>query len=200
MGQGIVVILGGTPRSGKTTLAVMLAKNGFSKLSFDHIGEALHEGLPEVVIEDPHDQECSAAKMYRFFETMVQCAVSDAIIYGIHTVIDMYDFTPAYISILPCQESIQAFFLGYPGFTVDEILYNIRHYAQPTDWIAQVDEGYAREVAERCHSVNEKLVAQCRDYGYEFVDTGAGESRGIALNGLFGRIMSSTDGKGRQAQ
>lgn len=190
MQEGKVVILGGTPRSGKTTLAVMLAKHGFSKISFDHISESVHNGFPEVVIENPHDQECSAAKMYRFFETMVQCVVSDAGIYGIHTVIDMYDFTPAYMDRLPCREKIQVYFLGYPGFTEDEIAYNIRHYAQPSDWITQVDEEYAREVAARCHAINKKLVEQCGEYGFEFVDTGAGEQRSIALNGLYDKIMS----------
>lgn len=194
MNQGKVVILGGTPRSGKTSLAVMLARHGFSKLSFDHIGEALHEGLPEVVIDRPHDQECSAEKLYRFFETLVGCAVSDARIYGLSTVIDMYDFTPEYVSKLPGMENLQVFFLGYPGFTVEEIAHNIRHYAEPTDWIAQVDEDYALEVAERCHAVNEKLVRQCRQYGYEFVDTGAGAKRGEVLGGLFNRIME-TDGR-----
>lgn len=183
--------MGGTPRSGKTTLAVMLAKHGFTKLSFDHIGEAVHDGFPEVVIEQPHDQECSAQKMYRFFETMVRCAVSDAHIYKLSTVIDMYDFTPEYVDRLPDKESLQVFFLGYPGFTVDEIAFNIRHYAEPTDWIAQVDEAYAMEVAARCHAVNDRLVRQCEQYGYEFINTGAGERRREVLNSLFDRILES---------
>jgi 2-phosphoglycerate kinase len=190
MQKGKVVILGGTPRSGKTTLAVMLAKNGFSKISFDHIGEAIDKGLPEVVIKDRHNQECSAAKLYGFFETLVECAVADAGRYGLNTVIDMYDFTPEFVRRLPCQDSIEVYFLGYPGFNAGEILHNIRHYADPADWIAQVDEDYAMEVAERCHRVNQKLLQQCRQYGYEFIDTGAGDNRAVALDGLFHRITT----------
>jgi hypothetical protein len=187
--KGKTIILGGTPRSGKTTLAVLLAKSGFSKISFDHINESIEKGLPEVVIEDSHNQECSAKKLYRFFETMVGCAVTDDEIYGINTVIDMYDFTPEYVSKLPYQESIKVFFLSYPDFTADVIKNNIKHYAQPTDWIAQVDDDYLMEVAERCDLVNQKLVRQCKEFGYELVNTGAGEDRDRVLQSLYQRII-----------
>jgi hypothetical protein len=167
----------------------MLAKNGFSKLSFDHIGESIGKGLPEVIIENEHDQECCARKLYKFFETMVGGALSDAEQYGINTVIDMYDFTPEYVSKLPSRELFDAYFLGYPDFSADEIEYNIRHFAQPTDWIAQVNEEYLKEVAQRCYQVNLKLVKQCAEYGYELINTGAGETRDIVLNTLYQRII-----------
>jgi adenylate kinase family enzyme len=197
--QGNVVILGGTPRSGKTTLAVQLAKNGYSKISFDYINESIEKGLPEVIIEDNHNQECCAKKLYMFFETMVGGAVTDAKIYSMSTVIDMYDFTPEYVSKLPYQDSIEAYFLGYPDFNIDAIKYNIKYYAQPTDWIAQVDEEYLNEVAERCYIINHKLVTQCKQYGYQFVNTGAGEARIIALNNLYSKIINDYKTKNSMA-
>ena len=188
MDKGKVIIIGGTPRSGKTTLSVRLAKNGFSRISFDHINESIEKGLPEVIIEDRHDQECCANKLHLFFETMVNNAISDAKTYGINTVIDMYDFTPEYVDKLANKQDLEIYFLGYPEFNVDEIKYNIKHYAQPTDWIAQVNDKYLGEVAERCFKVNQKLVEQCNEYGYQFVDTGAGEKREIVLDSLFNKI------------
>lgn len=186
--KGKVVILGGTPRSGKTTLAVMLARNGFSKWSFDIINEAIEKGLPEVSIEDNHDQESCAKKLYPFFETVVGGAVEDARRFGLNTVIDMYDYTPECVSRLSDLTEIDVYFLAYPDFSIDEIRTNIRHFAQPEDWIAQVDEDYLTVVAERCDRVNQKLVRQCAEYGFKLVNTGAGDDREHALANLFHEI------------
>lgn len=191
MKQGKVVILGGTPRAGKTTLAVQLARNGFSKVSFDHLSDALREGFHEITLDNWTDQEICAKKIYSFFESIVGSAVSDAKIHGLNTVIDMYDFTPEYVSKLPFQKDIEVYFLAYPGKSVDEIRHNIRFYAEPTDWIAEVDDDYLTVVAQRCFQVNEKLVRQCDEYGYALVNTGAGDERLIALNKLFSKITGN---------
>jgi len=116
--------------------------------------------------------------------------LSDARTYGINTVIDMYDFTPEYVNKLPFQDDIKAYFLAYPNLSVEEIQYNIRFYAEPTDWIAQVDDEYLAVVARRCHDVNEKLVYQCKEYGYELIHTGAGEDRAKILHAFINRILS----------
>jgi hypothetical protein len=186
--KGKVVILGGTPRSGKTTLALMLARRGFSKLSFDIFNEAIEKGLPEVVIEDYHDQESCARKLYPFFETIVGGAVDEARRFGLNTVIDMYDYTPEYVSRLPYLADVDVFFLAYPDFDVAEIRTNIRQYAQPEDWIAQVDEEYLTVVADRCDRVNQKLVKQCAEYGFRLVNTGAGGDRDRVLDQLYREI------------
>lgn len=186
--QGKVVILGGTPRSGKTTLAVMLARHGFSKWSFDIINEAIEKGLPEVSIEDNHDQESCAKKLYLFFETIVGGAIDDARRYGLNTVIDMYDYTPEYVSRLPYQADLNVYFLAYPDFGVDLVRHNIRHFAQPEDWIAQVDEDYLTVVAERCDRVNQKLVRQCAEYSFRLINTGAGDDRDRVLENLYREI------------
>ena len=189
MNQGRVVIIGGTPRAGKTTLSVRLAHHGFSMLSFDHISEALQQGFPEIQVEDWTDQEVCAKRLYPFFEAMVKYAVGDARLYGVNTVIDMYDYTPEYVSKLPFQDAIEVYYLAYPDFTVPEIRHNIRFYAAPTDWIAQVDEDYLDVVAKRCSMVNEKLVRQCGQYGYRLINTGACSQRTAILDDLFHQII-----------
>jgi predicted ATPase len=190
MKQGKVVILGGTPRAGKTTLAVRLTRHGFSRISFDQLSVALKKGFPEIIIEDQYNQEVCSKKKSAFFESIVESAVDDAKIYGLDTVIDMYDFTPEYISKLPFQKDIEVHFLAYPGMTVDEIRHYIKFFAEPSDWIAEVDDDYLNVVARRCFAVNEKLVEQCKKYGYELVDTKSGDKRKDALDDLFDRIMS----------
>ena len=187
MTQGKVIIIGGTPRAGKTTLATRLAKNGYSKISFDLVSDALRKGFPDLINNWTSQEEC-AQKKYLFFEGLVEGAVNDAKIYGLNTVFDMFDFTPEYVRKLPFQKDIKVFYLSYPGLTADEIRHNIRFYAEPTDWIAQVDEDYLTEVAQRCYLFNKKLLKQCKEYGYELVDTKAGTERTRTLDELFIKI------------
>ncbi len=189
MKQGRLVILGGPPRAGKTTLAVRLAHHGFNMLSFDHISEALQQGFPEIQVEDWTDQDACAKRLFPFFKAIVKCAVEDARLYGVNTVIDMYDYTPEYVSKLPFQDAIEVYYLAYPDFSVPEIRHIIRVYAAPTDWIAQVDEEYLDVVARRCSMANEKLVRQCGQYGYRLINTGAGSQRTAVLDDLFHQII-----------
>ena len=188
MQQGKVVILGGAPRAGKTTLAIQLARHRFNKISFDYLSDALQKGFPEIIIKDWTDQETCAKKIFSFFESIVESAINDAKIYGLNTVIDMYDFTPEYVSKLPFQKDIEVYFLAYPGLSVVDIRHNIKFFAEPTDWVAQVDDDYLTVVAQRCFQVNEKLVRQCEKFGYELVDTGSGSKRGEVLGALQSKI------------
>jgi 2-phosphoglycerate kinase len=190
MKQGKVVILGGTPRAGKTTLAVNLTRNGFSKISFDSLSEAIRKGFDEVFIEDWTCQEICAEKKYKFFESIIESLVNDAKIYGLNTVIDMYDFLPEYINKLPFQKDIEVYFLAYPDISIGEIKHNIKFYAESTDWIAQVDEEYLDVVAKRCYFINQKLVKQCKEYGYDLINTGVGDERTKTLDKLLNRIIS----------
>lgn len=186
---GQVIILGGTPRAGKTTVACALARRGYSMLSFDQLSDAIREGLPEVEIHDWTDRDEVAPKLFPFFTTLVQGACINARAYGVNMVIDMYPFTPEYIARLPEEIGLHAFFLGYPGYDVETIRRAIRSHAKSDDWIAQVDEDYLQVVALRCADMNETLLRQCAQYGYPLVDTGMGDARGPALGALLAEIL-----------
>lgn len=194
MQKGKVVILGGTPRAGKTTLANMLTRSGFNLISFDSISQAIKDGLPEIKIEDWTDQEQCSKKLYPFFEALIKGYIgSEGQMFGLtglNYVVDMYTFSPEYINKLPFQNEIKVYFLGYPNQSIEEIRHNIKFYAEPADWIAQVDEEYLTVVAQRCYFVNQKTWEQCQKYGYEFIDTDAGDNRNTILNDLFNKIIT----------
>lgn len=191
MNTGRVLLIGGCPRAGKTTLSVRLAKEGgFSRISLDSISDALIQGFPEILIEDPTDQEECATKKFAFFQSFIGSLLNDAELYGINSVLDMYDFTPEHVHRLPFRDRLEVWFLGFPELSVSEIRRVIRQYAAPTDWIAQVDEDYLTVVAERIHRFNQKLKKQCQDYGYPFVDTGVGDARTQKLQELYEMIIT----------
>jgi len=175
-----VVILGGNARSGKTTLAMMLQKAGWHRVSFDPIVGGMEAlGLKW---EQPEEE------LFAFFESMVTSALGEAESDGIRTVIDMYDFLPAQVARLQADERVAAYFLAYPGQSVEQIKHNVVHYARPTDWIAQVNEEYLAQCAERFAARNAMLQQECARYNARLVNTGAGDERPRALQALFEEI------------
>lgn len=176
--MGKVVILGGNARSGKSTLANRLTKKGFSKISFDNLYHDLEEGL-KIKIEDfPYELQFS------FFESIVNTALKEIEIEDINIVIDMYDFMPSDIEKLKNKEKLEVYFLAYPNCSLEEIKYNVIHYAKPTDWIAQVEEEYLNSCVKRFYERNQILVKECEKYQMKLIDTMTGENRKVVLSQL----------------
>lgn len=182
--MGKVIILGGNARSGKSTLAYRLVKSGFNHISFDNIYSAIEDGLKINMDELSND------KQFAFFESVVNKALEEAQIEGIDTVIDMYDFLPIDISRLQNKDKVEAYFLAYPNCTMDEIKYNVIHYAKPTDWIAEVDEEYLDSCVQRFYERNNMLVQECKKYNLPLIDTKSGEERNIILDKLLNEITN----------
>lgn len=178
-----VVILGGNARSGKSTLAYKLIKNGYNRISFDNIYNAIEEGL-NVKID-----ELSSELKFAFFENIINKSIEEAEEEKINFVIDMYDFLPADIDRLKNKDKVKVYFLAYPNCSLEEIRFNVIHYAKPTDWIAQVNEEYLDSCVKRFYERNKLLVKECNKYGLNLVDTKSGEKRNIVLNQLLNEII-----------
>ena len=188
---GKLILICGAPRAGKTTIAVRLARErGFSRISFDGISEALWRGFPEISIKDPTDIEECAEKKFEFFKVLLATQLADAQRYGIDTVMDLCDFLPEYMQKLPFRNALSIYYLGFPDLTSGEIRKVIRDYADPGDWIAQVDDAYLTSVAQRICAINKKIRQQCTQYGYRFIDTGIGQLRKETLDTLFDEISA----------
>lgn len=181
--MGKVVILGGNARSGKSTLAYKLNKQGYNRISFDNLYSAIEEGL-KINMDDLPEENTTA-----FFESIVNKALEEAELENINTVIDMYDFLPSHIAKLTNKDKVEVYFLAYPNCTKEEIKYNVIHYAKPTDWIAQVDEDYLNTCVERFVNRNNLLVNECRTYNATLIDTSSGNERDIILNNLLKIII-----------
>lgn len=182
--MGKVVILGGNARSGKSTLAYQLVGRCFSRISFDNIYNAMEDGL-KISIED-----MSKDLQFSFFESIVNKSIEEAEIENVNTVIDMYDFLPEDINRLKNKDKVEVYFLAYPKCTLEEIKYNVIHYAKPTDWISKVDSEYLDSCVKRFYERNQMLLEECRKYNMSLIDTMSGENRNKVLNDLLLRIVS----------
>ncbi len=182
--MGKVVILGGNARSGKTTLAYKLQKQGFNRISFDLLNVYIKDGLK--IDFDNLDTETK----FNYFESVVNEAVKEVNNEDVNIVIDMYDYLPSDINKLKNKDNIEVYFLAYPSCTKEEINYNITHYAKPTDWIAQVNEKYLDSCVDRFYERNKMLVEECQKYSMTLIDTKSGEERNKIINDLFDRIIN----------
>jgi len=184
MKRGKVVILGGNARSGKTTLAMKLAEKGFNRISFDTLNSALEDGLKMDLGDNP------AEILIGFLKIIIERSLEEAEIYEIDTVIDMYDFTPKYLSKVTNLDNVEVYFLAYPNCSKEEIAYNVKYYAEPTDWIAQVNKKYFEECVERFYQRNKLIKDECEEYEFELIDTDCGDNRNLILDELFNRIIN----------
>ena len=185
--SGKVMLLGGCPRTGKTTLSVKLVKSGkgFSKISGDYLGEAVDVGLKE--------HEKISVNKFEFIKLLLEKLLYDAEVYGINSIFDYcsYDFTPEDIEKLEFKNKLEIYFFGFPDISVSEIRYNIKYYAKYADWISHVSDDYIEEVAKKIYAHNIVLKQQCEKYGYRFVNTGVGVEREAILNLLYGKIIDN---------
>jgi hypothetical protein len=182
--KGRVILIGGCPRTGKTTLSVRLVKSGkgFSKISGDYFGEAFSENRLTGEIKE---------NSFELVEKFLEGLLRDAEVYGINSVFEYcsWDFTIEEVERLPFKDKLDVYFLGFPDISVEEIKYNIKHYAKPADWIYHCSDDYIEETAEKIYAHNIILKKQCEKYNYRFVNTGVGEDRDIILNALYGEII-----------
>ena len=182
--MGKVVILGGNARSGKTTLAYKLQKQGFNRISFDLLNTYIEDGL------NINFDDLSEEKKFNFFESVVNEAVSESENEDINIVIDMYDYLPKDIEKLSNNSKVEVYFLAYPECTKEEIKYNVVHYAKPTDWIAQVNEEYLNSCVDRFYERNKILVEECDKYDISLIDTKSGDKRNKIIEDLFNKIIN----------
>lgn len=178
--MGKVVVLGGNARSGKSTLAYMLVKKGFSRISFDNICETL---------KDVYDIDVTNNKSFEFFEYIVNKSIEESNNENIDYVIDMYDYLPEDINKLENKDKIEVYFLAYPNCTKEEIKYNVIHYAKDSDWIKQVNKDYLNECVDRFYNRNKLVVNECSKYNYKLINTSSGDDRYIVLNNLLNEII-----------
>jgi len=183
--MGKVVILGGNARSGKTTLAHMLTKKGYTIVSFDTI---------QKVIESTFDldfDELEREKKLKLFENVVDEYIKESETFNTNVVIDMYDYLPSDIRKLKHRKKLKVYFLAYPDSSHEEIRYNIIKYAKKNDWINHVDKKTFDEIINGFEQRNRILKEECSVLNYPLIDTKQGIERTRILRKLYYEILRS---------
>jgi len=126
------VIIAGTPRSGKTTLSLMLSEIGLTHYKMDTIKRA----ICAIYNLDQHDWISHSKEMATLIEYIIKENASDTTNGIEYYALDTPHLFPKDIKHL--NESALIIFLGYKDITSNEKLKEIRKYDQKNYWSSQV--------------------------------------------------------------
>jgi hypothetical protein len=172
VGGGILYLVGGAPRVGKSMLAQrLLAAEAIPWLPTDVVRTVLRRVLPELdaADQDPVDAEQLAAVMYPHIEQAAQVCAQEAERF----LIEGFELSPWYPRRLEAAlepTSVRDGFLGNSTFSADDLASyrgpKPQHEGEATR--AQLTEA-AAWIRHRSH----QLRKQCREEALPYVDVGA---------------------------
>lgn len=165
------VILAGTSRSGKTTLARRLQQEtGYSLVSGDALICTFESIYPQLNISHEGDW----TTVCRTWEDFILVYLNHMITYeNIPFIFDTFHLLPEQVARHKLHEKYHVLFFGYPQMSIEKKLHTIRTY--PTghyDWTTeQSDEELSGDVASFIER-SRYLEQECRRYDLPFIDTG----------------------------
>ena len=158
------IIIGGTVRSGKSTLANLLRKElGYSLFESDTIINAFHKTFPELGIV--HNKPEQAREKYKPFLFEILNGFCKGLKYhGNPTIFPGSQFFPKHINEYQNKESFIVIFLGMNDTTPEMLMQKIRQTEDETDWThKETDE----RLLKICKSIIEdslELKKECEKY------------------------------------
>ncbi len=171
------IIIGGVPRSGKTTLAKRLKeKFGYSIVSGDALVSSFGKVFPEHGITHFHENHAAACIAFRpfIFELLHHLEYE-----GVPFALDLYHVLPQDVSDL--VDSYGIVFLGFPFADVAEKCSNIRNKAKPQDWTEDLSQAQLQQIVRRFVTESKELSKSCIDFGIPFIDSSTDFDRAMKL-------------------
>lgn len=174
------IIIGGTVRSGKTTLANLIVQNfKYSKCESDTIVNAFDKVFPELGIT--HRNAELARKMYEPFLFEVLNGFCKDLKYANNvTVFPGSQFLPENLSRYEKLDRYIVVFLGINANKPEDLLKTIREHDTENDWTHKTTDQWMLGVCKNIIEESEKLKADCEKYGFYYFNTY--ENRDSVLN------------------
>jgi hypothetical protein len=160
---GRVIIVGGAPRSGKTLIRNILAKEyGISGFGIDYLQYMLDQAAPQI----------GGAKepMWPFIKALIdltlKCHRGDYIIEG--TAI-----SPSSCVQYKNNPNVKICFLGFPTISVDQKIKEVKAFPSPNeteDWLLIKDETAIRKEVQDLITLSKSFQEECAEVGLPFID------------------------------
>ena len=166
----MVYLVGGTPRSGKTTIAVrFMLTAGVPYQSIDYIKMGLARGAPILGI-DPNRGDLITAKQLRpILDGMIRTYVEnedDYLLEGAYLL-------PKYVASLHKElgEEVAAVFVGYADIDTMEKVQTMRRFCgRHRDWVSDDDNEMIAHV-ESLKAFSETIRDDCRRHGLMYFES-----------------------------
>jgi hypothetical protein len=174
--SGVLMLLGGPPRCGKTLLAQRIAsEQGIGWLSTDTIRDVVNMLMPALYESGGpgRDPDPEADRFFPFFERTVEsCSylVADYLVEGV-------GFMPRHVRVLGNHVDARAVFVGMTTVDLDALLATEGR----NQWHRELDAATLAVVPTWIESWSRKIEAECRHLDLPYVELGGDFATGIEL-------------------
>lgn len=165
------IIIGGTVRAGKSTLANMIREEcKYSLCESDTIVNAFHKTFPELGIV--HNKPESARENYKPF----LFEILDGFCKGLNwhnniTIFPGSQFLPRHINEYPKKDQFIVIFLGINDTTPEQLLQKMRQTQKPHDWINKETDEKLLKICSQIINESIELENECKKYGFYYYNT-----------------------------
>lgn len=165
------IIIGGTVRSGKTTLANLVReKLGYSKIESDTIVNAFDVAMPEIGIR--HKTPERTREIYEPFLFEILNGLNRDLKYGGNvSVFPGSQFLPENISRYEKKDKFIIIFLGVGDCEPKELLKKFRENDKESDWTSKKDDEWLLVSCEKIIKESDEIKKQCEKFGFYYFDT-----------------------------
>ena len=165
------IIIGGTVRAGKTTLANLIrSKLGYSKVESDTIVNAFDKTMPELGIT--HRDATLTREKYEPFLFEVLNGFCRDLKYGNNvTVFPGSQFLPENLSRYEKLDRYIVVFLGINAKSPEELLEVIRKNDTENDWTYKKTDEWMLKFCKNVINESNKLKEDCEKFGFYYFNT-----------------------------
>lgn len=176
------VFIGGTIRSGKSTLAKMIYhKLHYSILELDTIVHSFTKVFPELGIDEKHPENIDK-NFAPFAYEVLNCCDKDRKYSDIKVCINGFQLLPDTIAKFKKLDNLIVIYLGMSETTPDNLLQKIRETEQVGDWTKDKSDESMLRICSNIIATSNNIKTQCVKHGFMYVDTFV--DRECALNNI----------------
>lgn len=164
----MILVIGGAPRCGKTTIARRLAlEKNISHLPLDALVHAFERARPDLGIGHLGSDDWSVCGE---IEPILLEQLRWMHAQEMSVIVDAYHLRPQALVSLRDEIPLRAVFMGYPRDSVKKRLEIIRRNEKPLDWTRNFDDASMRLYVERFVQASSLFENWCTETNFDFFD------------------------------
>lgn len=163
------IVISGVPRTGKTTLAMMLKEKNpnLNIISLDCLRNSFDDIFPQLDI-NPRGGENCFIDFPKFISRLLYWNKKD--------LKSKFNYIIEGTQILPDTakklfSDCTVIYLGHGNLSCNEILSNIRKYDTPDTYSYKRDDDIMLKSIKKHRSIDYDIQEKCKQYGFKYIDT-----------------------------
>ena len=165
------VYIGGTIRSGKSTLSKMLYHQlHYSVFEMDSIVHSFTKVFPELGINEKHPENLEE-NFKPFAYEVLKCCDKDRKYSNIKVCINGFHLSPKALSEYKKVDKLIVIFLGMSDVTKEQLLENIKATQEDGDWTKEKSDESLLHICRKIIETSKALKQECEKYGFLYFDT-----------------------------